>query len=173
MEAEHVGVLAGELVDGLLDREVATVADVAGQEQRGVAGRAHHLHVRAGIARRDDGVGVDEQLGDVVDVAVADADDEHARPEVVLEHPVGEHVGRMTAARRGEVGERPAQPRLELGLRHLDEADAMRMLRGNSPPVQASHCALAAARQLGVAQEPRSLDVVGRVRDLVPLRRAS
>ena len=129
--------------------------------------------MRAGVARRDDGVGVDEQLSDGVDVAVADADHEHARAEVVLEDPVGEHVGRVPAARRREVGERLAQPRLELRFGHLDEADTLRVLRGEEPAGARVPLRAGRGTPLGIAEQPRALGVVGRVGDLVPLRDAS
>jgi hypothetical protein len=69
-------------------------------ELRGrVTCRAHHLHVGASVARRDHRVGIHEKSRDFVDVAVGDADDEDPRSQVVLEHPVGEYVGDMRAAR--------------------------------------------------------------------------
>ena len=58
VEAEHVGLATGELVDRVLEREVAALAHVAREQQRRVARRAHHLHVRAGVGRADQHGGV-------------------------------------------------------------------------------------------------------------------
>ena len=50
VEAEDLGLPAGQLVHRLLQREVAPLADVTRQEERGVAGRTHHLDVGACVA---------------------------------------------------------------------------------------------------------------------------
>ena len=151
-------------------REVAPVADVAGEEQRGVAGGAHHLHVRAGVARCDDGVGVDEQLGDGVDVAVADADHEDPGAEVVLEDPVGEHVGRVTAARSGEVGERLPQPGSSSGFVTSMKRTRDGFCRGEQTAGAPVPLARGPRRATPGSWSSRAaLGVVGRVRDPVPL----
>ena len=54
VEPERRGLAAGELVHRVLEREVAAVADVAGEQQRRVARRAEHLHVRARVRRADE-----------------------------------------------------------------------------------------------------------------------
>ena len=88
------------------------VAHVLGEQQRGVARAAHHLQMGTGVAGADHGGGVGEQLGDLDAVVVRQRLGHHAGSEVVLEHPVGEHVGRMTAARGDDIGEGRAEEAL-------------------------------------------------------------
>ena len=53
----------------------------------------------------DNGGGVGDEVGDLGTVVVRERLGHHARSEVVLEDPVGEHVGWMTAPSRDNVGE--------------------------------------------------------------------
>ena len=46
----------------------------------------------AGVARRDQRVGIDEQTGNTVGIGIRNADDDDAGPQVVLQDPIGEHI---------------------------------------------------------------------------------
>ena len=115
----------GQLVDGLLEREVAPLADVPGEQERRVARRAQHLHVRARIRGADEHRGIRERATDAVDVGVGDADGDDAGTAVVGEHEVGEDVRRVATLRVDELGERAPQPRFVLGADHLDDAHTL------------------------------------------------
>ena len=110
-EAEQVGLFAGDLAYCGLDGEIAAVAHVTREQQCGVACRAEHLEMRAGIARTHDVVRVGEELADLFDVGVRDADDHDTGAEIVLEHPVSQHVRRVTAARGNQLVEVSVRPR--------------------------------------------------------------
>ena len=113
---ERLGLPAGELVDRLLEREVAPVAHVAGEQQGRVARRAQHLHVGTGVRRADEHVVVEQPASHLVLVGVRDPHGDDARRAVVGQHEVGEHVRRVTAACGDEVGERLADPLLVVGV---------------------------------------------------------
>ena len=128
VDPERVGDAPGELVHARLDGQVAAVAHVLGEQERRVARAAHHLEVGAGVAGPDDGGRVEDQLRHLARVVVRQRLGHHPRREVVLQHPVGEHVGRMAAARRDHVGEGAAEEAL-LAVAH----------RGEPHPVEAGH----------------------------------
>ena len=119
-DPERVGDAAGELVDARLDGQIAAVAHVLGEQQGRVARAAHHLEMRPGVAGADHGGRVGDERRHLARVVVRQRLGDHARGEVVLEHPVGQHVRRVPAARRDHVGQRGAEE-LFLAVAHRRE----------------------------------------------------
>lgn len=80
-----------------------------------VSGAAHHLDVGPCVTVGDDSRSMREEAGDTIGVGVGDSDSDDPRVEIIGEDPVREHVRRMTASVRDQVGERPAEPQVVLG----------------------------------------------------------
>ena len=113
--------------------------------------------------------GIGERAADAVDVGVGDADRDDAGPAVVGEHEVGEHVGRVAAARVDELGERAPEPLLVLGAEDLDEAHLLDAAVREQRRVDVrSHSRAGGAPPLGVARAARPCSAPARGDHPVP-----
>ncbi len=131
-------------MDGVFEGQVAALADMPRQYQRGVAGGAHHLQVRPGVTVGDDGGRMRQCLGDRVDVGVVDADRDDARVEIVVDEPVGEDVGGVAATGGDQVGEGAADPFFMFRPGHGDQPQHAVLVMaehraGHPVPLRAGH----------------------------------
>ena len=105
---------------------------------------------------------------DLVGVVVRHPDGDDPRCTFVGEDEVGEDVGRMTATRRDEVGQRPTNPLLVVAVDDLDDADAPDAGVGEHRLVDGVPLATCDLAPLRIGQQ-RALGVdVGRLDDAVP-----